>query len=78
MINKIKLLELWLTNTAFRSNYKYLNYRLKYGIHAGTTLKELFETKQGTQYVLFLKNHTKNDKFKNIITSAGRAQLLLV
>ena len=78
MINKIRLLELWLTDTTFRTNYRALTYRLKFGIHAGTTLKELFETKKGTRYVLFLKNHTKNDRFKHIITSAGQAQLLLM
>lgn len=77
MLNKIKLLELYLTNTAFRNNCRALTYRLKYGIHKNKTLKELLKTKRGCSYLLFLKNHTKNDRFKKIIMNAGKAQLLL-
>jgi len=74
-MDKQTLLKLWLYNLEFRKQLRALNYRLKYGRYEGCTLKELFETKAGIAYIKFLKNHTQNQHFKQIIIRATLAQL---
>ena len=77
-MDKARLLELWLMDLTFKKQYRALGYRLKYGKHTGKTLKELFQTLNGVRYVLWLKGHTKNDRFKQILINAARAELKMV
>ena len=53
---------------------KYLGYRLKFGKYKNKTLHDMFQTKQGTQHLLFLKNTTKSVHFKNMLKIAARHQ----
>jgi hypothetical protein len=77
-MDKARLLELWLRDLAFKKQCRALGYRLKYGKFAGKTLKELFQTTNGLRYVLWLKNHTKNDRFKQILINSARAELKMM
>ena len=77
-MDKARLLELWLLDLAFKKQCRALGYRLKFGKHAGKTLKELFQTLNGLRYVLWLKNHTKNDRFKHILINAARGELKMM
>ena len=77
-MDKARLLELWLRDLAFKKQCRALGYRLKYGKHAGKTLKELLQTLNGVRYVLWLKNHTKNDRFKQILINAALAELKMM
>ena len=56
---------------------KYLGYRLKYGKYKNKSLHEMFQSRQGTQYILYLKNHTKNLHFKNMLILAARHEIKL-
>ena len=56
---------------------KYLGYRLKYGRFKNMTLHEMFQSKEGTQHLLFLKNTTRSLFFKNLLKIAAREQIKL-
>ena len=77
-MDKARLLELWIRDLTFKKQCRALGYRLKFGKHTGKTLKELFQTLNGVRYVLWLKGHTKNDRFKQILINAARAELKMM
>ena len=56
---------------------EYLGYRLKYGRFKNKSLHEMFQSKEGAQHLLFLKNHTKNLHFKNMLKIAAREEIKL-
>ena len=53
---------------------EYLHYRLKYGRYKNMTLHDMFQSRQGTQYILFLKNNTKNSHLKSSLILAAREE----
>ena len=56
---------------------EYLGYRLKYGKYRNKTLHEMFQSKEGTQHLLFLKNTTRSLFFKNLLKIAAREEIKL-
>ena len=77
-MDKARLLELWIRDLAFKKQCRALGYKLKFGKHAGKTLKELFQTTNGVRYVLWLKGHTKSEGFKKILRNAALAELKMM
>ena len=75
MHQKEKLILDWIKKIKIERESQYLGYRLKYGIYKNLTLHDVFQTKKGIMYILWLKNHTKNNHFKQILTKAGKEEL---
>jgi len=57
---------------------KYLRYRLKYGRYRNQTLHDVFQSKQGCCYILWLKKNTLSTYFKQILTMAAIEELNLI
>ena len=55
----------------------YLRYRLKYGKYRNKSLHEMFQSRDGVKYILYLKNTTKSAHFKNMLKIAAREQIKL-
>ena len=67
----------WIKKLKIERESKYLKYRLKYGIYKNRTLHEIFETKKGIMYILWLKNRTKNDHFRQMLSKAAIEEIKL-
>ena len=75
---KEKLIIDWIKKITVERNSQYLGYRLKYGIYKNKTLHDIFETKRGIMYILWLKKNTRSAHFKQMLSTAAREQLKLI
>ena len=75
--HKEQLIINYIKKVTLERQLKYLDYRLKYGKYKNKSLHEMFQSRQGTQYILYLKNNTKNAHFKNMLKIAAREQIKL-
>jgi hypothetical protein len=67
----------WIKKITVERQSKYLGYKLKYGRYRNQTLHDVFKTKQGVLYILWLKQHTTSTHFKKIISRAAVDELRL-
>ena len=67
----------WIKKITLERESKYLGYRLKYGNYRNKSLHEMFQSKEGTQHLLFLKNTTKSVHFKNLLKTTARHEIKL-
>ena len=56
---------------------KYLGYRLKYGKYKNSTLHDVFQTKRGIGYILWLRKNTASKHFKQVLSIAANEELKL-
>ena len=68
----------WIKKLKIERQSKYLRYRLKYGRYRNQTLHEIFQSKQGICYILWLKKNTLSTYFKQILTMAAIEELNLI
>jgi len=68
----------WIKKLKIERQSKYLRYRLKYGRYKNLTLHEVFKTKQGCCYILWLKKNTLSTHFKRILSYAAIEELNLI
>ena len=74
---KEQLIINWIKKINAERESQYLGYRLKYGKYRNHTLHDVFQTKRGIQYILWLRNHTKSTNFKQMLSTAAREELKL-
>jgi len=68
----------WIKKLKIERDSEYLGYRLKYGRFKNCTLHDVFQTKQGIGYIMWLKAHTQSTHFKQILSLAAIEELNLI
>ena len=75
--HKEQLIINYIKKVTIEREAKSLGYRLKYGKYRNKSLHEMFQSRDGVKYILYLKNNTKNAHFKNLLKIAAREEIKL-
>ena len=67
----------WIKKIKIERESKNLGYRLKYGQFKSQTLHDVFQTKRGIMYILWLKKNTLSTHFKQMLSIAAIEELKL-
>jgi hypothetical protein len=75
MSAKEQLLIDWIAQNKLKTEGDCLDFRLKYGKYAGFSLAEMLGDNDRIQHIKWLKQTTRSQNLKKIISAASRAML---